>query len=260
MTNPTLQIIDSRRSVRKFSDRPLAQAEKDAILEATFRAPTAGNMMLYSIIEVEDQSIKDRLAETCDHQPFIATAPYLLLFLADYQRWMDAFKASGVEQRCQTLEQPVRKPGVGDLMLASCDALIAAQTAVIAAQSLGIGSCYIGDILENYEIHREMFNLPEYAIPVTLVCFGYPAVDMPAGRTRRFDSEFIVYRDTYPYRRLEGDEITRMMQPLEERFTQGTGPALNAVQGVYFRKFASDFSREMTRSVREMLRNWEDRD
>ena len=255
MTNATLQVIDTRRSVRHYAEKALTQAEKDAILEAAFRAPTAGNQMLYSIIEVEDLAIKEQLVETCDHQPFIAKAPFLLLFLADYQRWFDAFLASGVEERCQIFEQPMRKPGMGDMMLACCDALIAAQNAVIAAQSLGIGSCYIGDILENYEIHRQMFNLPQYAIPVTLICFGYPAVDMPEGRTRRFNREFIVHRDTY--RRFNGDEITRMMQPMEERFRQGSGPALNAVQGMYFRKFASDFSMEMTRSVGEMLKTWQ---
>lgn len=64
-----------------------------------------------------------------------------------------------------------------NLMLASCDAFIAAQNSVIAAESLGLGSCYIGDIMENYEIHQEMFNLPEYTFPITMLCFGYPVGD-----------------------------------------------------------------------------------
>ena len=60
------------------------------------------------------------------------------------------------------------------LFLACCDALIAAQTAVIAAESLGIGTCYIGDIMENYEEHEELFGLPKYVFPIRLICFGYP--------------------------------------------------------------------------------------
>ena len=55
------------------------------------RAPTAGNLMLYSIIEIEDQALKDRLAVTCDDQPFIAKAPWVLVFVADFQKWMDLF-------------------------------------------------------------------------------------------------------------------------------------------------------------------------
>ena len=172
MINETLKVIENRRSIRKYAATPLTAEEKQTILHATLRAPTAGNMMLYSIIEVEDQALKDRLAVTCDDQPFIATAPWVLLFVADYQRFFDFYTFSDVESACKEKGVTPRLPGDGDLLLASCDALIAAQTAVIAAESLGIGSCYIGDILENAEIHREMFNLPRYTLPITLLVFG----------------------------------------------------------------------------------------
>jgi nitroreductase len=62
------------------------------------RAPTAGNLMLYSIIEVEDQALKERLALTCDNQPFIAKAPWVLIFVADYQKWIDLFEHCRVDQ------------------------------------------------------------------------------------------------------------------------------------------------------------------
>ena len=131
--NPTLEVIENRRSIRVYDPTPLSQAEQDAILNAALRAPTAGAMMLYTIIEVADPAAKDQLAVTCDHQPFIAAAPYLLLFLADYQRWMDLYAAAGCEQPAAELGIPVRPPAEGDLLLALMDALIAAQTAVIAA-------------------------------------------------------------------------------------------------------------------------------
>jgi nitroreductase len=101
--NDTLNIIANRRSVRGYSDEPVTDEEKAAILSATLRSPTAGNLMLYTIVEVEDQSIKDKLAESCDHQPFIAKSPYVLLFLADYQRWFDYFKHCRVEERVTEL-------------------------------------------------------------------------------------------------------------------------------------------------------------
>jgi len=255
--NPVLDLIDRRRSTRVYRDEPLTQAEKDAILHAAFRAPTAGNMMLYTIIDIEDQALKDRLAVTCDHQPFIARAPYLLLFLADYQRWFDYYTASDVQARCAELGVAYREPQVGDLMLACCDALIAAQNAVIAAESLGIGSCYIGDILENYEIHRSLFNLPPYVLPITLVCFGRPPHEHAAeSRTSRFAPEFIVYQNTY--RRLSPEDLERMFadQNRSMALDQQTR-AQNYGQLNYFRKFNADFCVEMSRSVREMLKNWE---
>ncbi len=257
--NETLDLLCKRKSVRAYSDQPVTEEEKDLILQAAFRAPTAGNMMLYSIIDVEDQALKDRLAETCDHQPFIAKAPYVLLFLADYQRWFDYYTASGVERRSQELGLPYRTPQVGDLMLACCDALIAAQTAVIAAESLGIGSCYIGDITEWYEIHRELFNLQPYTFPIALVCFGHPAAsERSAGYTRRFGREFIVHKNTY--RRFNEEEMERMFQHLTEKFmTSHSHPtkAENVGQANYFRKFVADFSFEMSRSVKEMMKNWD---
>lgn len=256
--NPTLEIIEHRRSLRAYADRSIGLEEKQAILNAAFRAPTAGNLMLYSIIEIEDQAMKDRLAETCDHQPFIARAPWVLLFLADYQRWFDYYTFSGVEQRCKKLDRPYRKPAEGDLMLACSDALIAAQTAVIAAESLGIGSCYIGDVTENYEIHQEMFHLPQYVFPIAMLCFGYPRDGGLAHRpTLRFYKDYVLHKNGY--RRLEPDELEQMMAPVQKlNFPNGEFPngAENIGQYQYFRKTGADFSFEMTRSVRLFLKRW----
>jgi nitroreductase len=96
--NETISILTQRRSIRSYSEQEITAEEKQQIIQATLQAPTAGNMMLYTIIEVTDQAIKDQLAVTCDHQPFIAKAPWILLFLADYQRWYDYYRFSGVEK------------------------------------------------------------------------------------------------------------------------------------------------------------------
>jgi FMN reductase (NADPH)/FMN reductase [NAD(P)H] len=257
--NPTLEVIQKRRSTRAYADRSLSQEDKDMILNAAFRAPTAGNMMLYSIIEVEDQALKDRLAVTCDNQPFIAKAPYLLLFLADYQRWHDFYQYSGAIDKGKELNRQPRRPQVGDLLLACCDTLIAAQNAVIAAESIGIGSCYIGDILENYEIHRELFCLPQYVIPITLLCFGYPAAGERRGKpTRRFRRELIVHKNTY--QPMDAGRLDQMMQDMNSRISPQTiwaNGIENPGQANYFRKFLADFSIEMSRSVAEMLKNWQ---
>ncbi|MBN1180581.1 MAG: nitroreductase family protein [Anaerolineae bacterium] len=256
-THPVLDVLLNRKSVRAYEGE-ISQEVKDAIIAATLRAPTAGNMMLYSVIEIADQSVKERLVETCDNQPFIAKAPWVLLFLADYQRWYDYFITAGVEALCEERGAPMRTPQEGDLFLACCDALIAAQTAVIAAESLGVGSCYIGDIMENYEVHREMFRLPRYVFPIAMVCFGHPTEQQRAREmTTRFDRKFIVFEGQY--RHLHAEEFEEMYREQQERLFEGREAlkgARNVGQFMYLRKFGADFTLEMTRSVRAILKAW----
>ena len=193
----------------RFFRSTLSHEEREVIFQAAFRAPTAGNMMLYSIIEVEDQSLKEKLVETCDNQPFIAKSPFVLVFLADYQRWWDYYQVMWCLEKALELNRLLRKPQVGDLMLACCDALIAAQNAVIAAESLGIHSCYIGDIMENYEIHRDLFNLPQYTFPIAMLCFGFPKHEkIHPELTPRFQPEFIAFKNHY--QRLDHEEFRQM--------------------------------------------------
>jgi nitroreductase len=256
--NPVIETILNRKSVRAFEKKGISIEVRQQLLQATLRAPTAGNLMLYSILEISDQTLKNKLVETCDNQPFIGRAPLVWLFLADYQRWYDSFIAGGVPEMCEKRNTPMRKPEEGDLFLACCDALIAAQTAVIAAESLGLGSCYIGDIMEKYEIHRELLGLPQYVFPITLVCFGYPTKQqLNRQPTTRFNEKFIVFDNRY--KRLNKEEIDEMLMDIHQRAFHKREQVLGATnvgQLVYQRKFSADFSKEMSRSVREILRVW----
>ena len=257
--NPTIDTIMSRRSVRSYDKRPLDTTIKEVIINATLRAPTAGNLMLYTIIEVNDMEKKKTLEQTCDNQPFIATAPWVLLFLADYQRWHDYFLACEVEKFCASTGLKPRLPAEGDLMLACCDAVIAAQTAVIAAESLGIGSCYIGDIMENYEAHQSLFDLPRYTFPICMLCFGYPdsKIESPHRLTSRFDRKFIVFEDSY--KRLNSGDFDEMFKGETASRFKGRAEiegATNIGQHTYRRKFGADFSIEMNRSVQAIIKNW----
>ena len=251
--NQVMEVLMQRKSIRAYEKRAIEPDVRAAILEATLRAPTAGNMMLYSIIDVTDQGKKDRLAVTCDHQPFIARAPMVWIFLADYQRWWDYFIYSNVEK----LGKPMRTPEEGDLFLSCCDALIAAQNAVIAAESFGLGSCYIGDIIEQYEAHKEMFALPRYVFPICMLVFGYPTRQQKnRGMTTRFDEKFILFENQY--RQLAPVEFDEMFAARERQMPKGA--AMEGIdnfgQAMYRRKFSSDFSVEMSRSAREWLKDW----
>ncbi len=247
----TIELMNARCSTRSYDTTPIGEDEKRAILHTAMRAPTAGNMLMYSIVEIDDQALKDTLAETCDHQPFIAQAPWVLLFAADLQKWMDLFAAAGVD-RLEGVPHDVT-PGPGDLVLACCDALIAAQNAVIAAESLGIGSCYIGDILELGETHAELLHLPRYTFPVTMLCFGRPKT---RPRTVERYEKHVVHTNTY--HRLSDAERREALDDLGRLYGEhGFGGYDNYPQEVYARKFASDFAAEANRSVAWWLERWQ---
>lgn len=187
--NEVLQQLYARKSVRAFEEAEITPQEKQAILRAAFEAPTAGNQQLYTILDITDSALKQTLSETCDHQPFIAKAPMVLIFCADCQKWLDAMRL----RLCAAQAQPGRP--------SACHAgrCIAAQNAVTAAQSLGIGSCYIGDILENCEQHRALLGLPEYVVPAAMLVFGRPAPSQLAReKPRRCEGKFLVHGKRLP--------------------------------------------------------------
>ena len=239
--NEVIRQLYSRKSVRAYTDREIGKTEKDAILMAAVQAPTAGNQQLYTILDITDQAIKDRLVETCDNQPMIAQAKLVLIFCADCKKWYDAYVAVG----CQT-----RKPGVGDLLLAVSDAMIAAQNAVTAAESLGIGSCYIGDIMENCEAQQELLKLPEYVFPVGMVIFGYPTEQqLRRPKPERVEMGYVVHENAY--QPLSDQELEEMWTP-----RAGEKGYEAWMQAFCNRKYNSDFSREMTRSVAKYLQQY----
>lgn len=242
--NEIIKSLKERKSVRVYQPKAIPEAEKQAILEAALQAPTAGNMTLYTIIDVTDQALKDKLAVTCDNQPFIAEAPLVLVFCADYYRWYQAF--------CRNMAEEVRRPGEGDMLLAFADTLIAAQNAVVAAESLGIGSCYIGDIIENYEQHKAMLNLPKHVVPACMVCFGYPTEQQKRReKPARFKAEDIVYQNGYDIQKADG-----MERMLAERNGLSAEEFEGWLQRFCKRKWNCDFSREMTRSAKEIIKDF----
>lgn len=136
-------------------------------------------------------------------------------------------------------------------MLAVTDTAIAAQNAVTAAWSLGIGSCYIGDIMEQCETQRRILNLPEYVFPAVMAVFGYPTKgQMERTKPERFALEDIVCENTYQVK--DGTMLRSMFQ--ERCANQGYEEWMTKFCN---RKYNSDFSREMTRSVAEYLKQFQ---
>lgn len=239
--NEVIQNLFERKSTRVFEDRPIPESALSLILNAAAEAPTAGNQQLYSILNITDPVLKKRLSVTCDNQPFIASAPLILLFCADCLKWYDAFRQAGCAPR---------HPSAGDLMLAVLDSAVAAQNAVTAAWSLGIGSCYIGDIMENCEIHRELLNLPPYVFPAALLVFGYPTGQQKhRPKPKRCPMELIVMENRY--RQMDEASLHRLFaeKPGNQSYEEW-------IAAFCSRKYNSEFSGEMGRSVGEYLKQF----
>ena len=236
--NEIISALHARKSMRVFEDKPVSVETRNAIVEAAMAAPSAGCQQMYSIIQITDQELKNKLAKSCDNQPFIATAPLVLIFCSDMQKWYDAFLLAGAEPRL---------PGSGDFALSLQDTLIAAQNAVVAADSLGLGSCYIGDMMEQCEYHKELLNLPPYVFPATMLVIGYPT-EQQKNRPKppRCTVADILHENAYqPYDEVGLKTLYACKTPADE---------FNGfMQRFCDRKYNSAFSREMSRSVDKYL-------
>ena len=242
--NEIIQSLFDRKSTRQYEKRPITPEEKKLILDAALQAPTAGNQNLYTILDITDKSLKQALSVYCDNQPFIASAPLALVFLADCRRWYDSYRLAGVE---------ARPPEEADLLLAVVDAVIAAHNTVVAAESLGIGSCYIGDIFEREEDVRKALTLDDYVFPAALVVYGYPSQGQKdRKKPKRPPLSYIVQENHY--RRLTEKEQRQLFM---DKGDIGQNEDFEGfIKAFCTRKYMSDFSLEMNRSVRRYLEHF----
>ncbi|MDR2068894.1 MAG: nitroreductase family protein [Spirochaetaceae bacterium] len=240
--NSVIQSLFDRKSVRIFLDKPISEETANAIIDAGIQGPSAGNQQLYGILDIRDQAIKERLAVLCDNQPFIASAPLVLVFLADTRRWLDCYRYAGAD---------AREPGPGDLLLCCADAMIAAQNMVCAAQSLGIGSCYIGDILENREELAGLLHLDPLAPPITMLVFGYPAESqLRRPKPPRPHRKYLIQTDRYSPR--TEAELRELYRELFAK-NSGSGDFDSFMRAFCGRKYMSGFAIELNRSAGEYL-------
>lgn len=165
--NETLKILFERSSVRIFLSRKVPENVLKRVIEAGLHSASAGNLQPYSIIKVEDEERKKLLAELC-LQKFISKAPVLLVFCLDFhrlERWANLSNAPFTAAK-----------SFRHFWVAFIDVSICAQTICTAAESFGLGSVYIGTIIESAERVRDVLKLPEKVFPIILVCLGYPSV------------------------------------------------------------------------------------
>jgi nitroreductase len=179
-------ILLGRRSIRKYTEKPVGNEILNDILIKGSRASTTGNMQVYSIIITRDAEKKRELAPSHFNQKMVTEAPVVLTFCADFNRFSKWCRIRNAE------------PGYDNFLsffTAAIDALLVAQTLCIAAEAEGLGICYLGTT--TYMAHKiiEVLKLPAGVVPVTTVTIGWPA-EKPE-QVDRLPLEAVVHNEVY---------------------------------------------------------------
>ena len=168
MTTPIIEQIHAHPSVRRYKPDPVPVETVETVVAAGQRASTSSNLQTYSVVAVLDEAKRERLAELCGGQRQIRQAPVFMAWCADLHRLDRVCHMRGYEQVTSYLES---------FLVATVDAALAMQNAALAAESLGLGMCYIGAIRNRPQDVIELLELPQLVFPISGMTLGWPAAE-----------------------------------------------------------------------------------
>jgi len=161
----TIEQIYQHSSIRKYNEEPVPKPMIEAVIAAGQRGSTSSNLQTYSVVAVTDSDMREELASLCGNQRHIRQAPVFLAWCADLSR---------LDRVCQIREYEQVTSYVENFLVSAVDAAIAMQTATIAAESLGLGMCYIGAIRKNPSEVIKVLKLPRLVFPISGMTLGWP--------------------------------------------------------------------------------------
>jgi nitroreductase len=182
-------IIDTmleRKSIRHFEDRMVQRDLIEQIVRAGQRAPTGGNMQLYSFVLISDPEKKKQISQAIGSQKCMQEAPVWIMVCVDWHRHIKFLKHLGIE----TNWRPVEKLWRGIIC-----AILAAENMVLAAEAFGLGSVFVGDPRSATVRIARILKMPDDVLPVVLLCIGYPAEDPP--KRPRWPVEAVLHENEY---------------------------------------------------------------
>lgn len=197
------EYFSKRASVRNYEKRHVPESLLDDILEQAMRAPTCGNMQLYSVIVTRDPERLERLAKEHFNQPAATGADVILTICADFNRFTEWCEASDA------------KPGYDNFhsfIMALTDAVIYTQQVVTIAETEGLGTCYLGTVNYNAKQISELLELPDLVVPVASISLGYPAATPE--QCERLPLEAIKHNETY--RKDSKEEIVKLFKAKDD--------------------------------------------
>lgn len=201
--NMNNNFFKNRRTIRSYSNQQIDEVTLNSILEDAMRAPTTGNMQLYSVIITRDPKMKKLLAPTHFNQPTVENCSVMLTVCADINRFVKWCNVSNATPGFDNLQS---------LTAAFLDATIFAQQVVTIAEMKGIGTCYLGTVTYNAPQIAKILNLPKLVIPVACITMGYPQITPEL--CERLPLDAIAHSEHY--RDFSNDEITQLYKAKDE--------------------------------------------
>lgn len=229
--NETLDVLLSHRSVRAYLPDPLPEGTVETLVAAAQSASSSSNLQCWSVVAVEDPARKARLAALASGQKYIVQAPLFLVWLVDLARLARIAAERGITAEAL--------PFLGSFALATIDCALAAQNAVVAAESLGLGCVYIGAIRNHPVDVAQELALPPNVVALAGLVVGWPDRKVETAVKPRLPQEAVLFREQYasgPAQRAavaRYDETLRAFQAEQGMKVQDwTEQALNRVKDV----------------------------
>ena len=238
--NPTLELLGSHRSIRKFTDRPVPDSLLESILTAAQCASTSHYVQAYSVIRITRDQVRSDIARLAGGQVWVVKAPVFLVFCADLNRLEDACGLHGTAMESGWAEQ---------LITATVDTALFAQNTMVAAESLGLGGLFVGGIRNDPETVCRLLEIPHNAYPVFGMCLGYP--DQDPGKKPRLPLSGVLMTDTY-----SRDSFAPALSAYDARTAEYYAHrSANARQETWTRQMAEFMSREARPHIKAFLQS-----
>jgi len=240
-SNGTMKLLYERSSCRSFKEMGIPEYVLNEVIDAGLHAATGGNLQPYSIIKITQPETKKRLVDECDMQNIVEKAPVNLLFCVDWRR---------IKRWAETCNAPfVATKSYRHFWIALQDTVICAQNICTAADSVGLGSVYIGTVESCFMELKSICNLPEGVFPVVLLSLGYPT-KYPAP-AKKLGIEALVHEETYCDLPIE-----KLIKLQDEKYEHKTFPNsesnLSHIKKVAYDIGGEDYAEEMIRKIKEV--------
>ena len=181
-----METVNRHVTIRKFKTKEIEERLLNSIIYSGTKASTTGNMQLYSVVVSQEIKQREKLLPLHFNQPVAKSAPVLLTFIADFNRFSKWCTVNNAQ------------PGYNNFLsfyTASIDALLAAQNVCIAAENSDLGICYLGTTIYNAPEIIKVLELPQLTFPVTTIAIGYP--DEKPSLTDRIPLNGIIHSEKY---------------------------------------------------------------
>jgi len=210
--NQTIELLHAHRSIRKFTPRQIDPSVIETLISAGQAAATSSFIQACTVIQVSDTTKRESLAQMAGNQRYVAESPVFLVFCADMHRHQLACQMHDAEMRSGYTEQ---------FLTASIDCGLFAQNLVVAAESLGLGGCYIGGLRNQIEAVSNLLELPELVYPVFGLCLGYP--DQNPEVKPRLPINVVLKQDSYSSDQNDIVALEQYDEQVKEYYQNRTG-------------------------------------